>query len=237
MSEITNPIQACNEIFTKPTKVFPVLAEKNNWSWVPFLILVVFSALPSYLYFNSVDPTWYKELVITAQFADVSPAEQQQIRDNMPMDFMAIASVFGSVLGMVIINALFALYLNAIAKQDETHTHGFSDWYGFNWWATLPSIIGAVGSLLAILLLNGDGLGQIPPEAIAPTSLGFVFGVDLESAWFGLMQNLRLEYIFNIYLTAVGIACWTDIPWKKAINYAILPYAAIYGIWTIFVIF
>ena len=35
MSEVTNPIQACNDIFFKPNGVFKAVNEHNNWSWVP----------------------------------------------------------------------------------------------------------------------------------------------------------------------------------------------------------
>ena len=34
MSEVTNPIQACNDIFFKPNGVFKAVNEHNNWSWL-----------------------------------------------------------------------------------------------------------------------------------------------------------------------------------------------------------
>ncbi|MCP9479595.1 hypothetical protein NNA33_16975 [Marisediminitalea aggregata] len=83
MSEVTNPIQACNDIFFKPNGVFKAVNEHNNWSWVPFLIVTVLSVLPGYLFINFVDFAWYQDMLINTQYGDMSPAEQNQIRSGM----------------------------------------------------------------------------------------------------------------------------------------------------------
>ncbi len=51
MREITNPLQACLDVLIRPNPVFARLATANNWSWVPFVLLVVISILPAYAYF------------------------------------------------------------------------------------------------------------------------------------------------------------------------------------------
>ena len=77
MRVVTNPIQACNDIFMRPGSVFEALKTHNNWSWIPFFIVSILAVLPSYLYFSSVDPVWYTVYVSTnsADLRDLSPAE------------------------------------------------------------------------------------------------------------------------------------------------------------------
>ena len=46
MSAVTNPIQACSEVFVRPRAVFEALKTRNNWSWVPFIPTAIIGSLP-----------------------------------------------------------------------------------------------------------------------------------------------------------------------------------------------
>ena len=43
MHNVTNPFQACNDIFFKPNGVFKAVGENNNWSWMPFILIMAIS--------------------------------------------------------------------------------------------------------------------------------------------------------------------------------------------------
>ena len=93
MSEVTNPIQACSDIFFKPNGVFAATNVNHNWSWFPFILVTVLAILPGYMYFNFVDFDWYRELVISTGYADTSPNEQQMVREGMTKSSVLIISM------------------------------------------------------------------------------------------------------------------------------------------------
>ncbi|MCV2885609.1 YIP1 family protein [Aestuariibacter sp. AA17] len=225
---MSNPFQACSDIFFKPNRVFATLADTHNWSWVAFIIVVVMGVLPSYLYFNLVDFDWYRELLVQANLGDVSPSEQNQMRNSITKDATLTFSLVAGIIGVIIVNSVLALYLNLVTKSDEENVNGFTDWYGFTWWVGLPVV---VNSLLALMLLLFAQDQQISPSYIVPTSLAFILGLDMQNDWFGLCSAIRLDAIWSIYLIAVGICQWTNFSKNKAFMVAALPYSVIWGVW------
>lgn len=230
MSEITNPFQACNNIFFKPNGVFKAIDEKNNWSWIPFFVVIAMSVLPAYLYFNFVDFDWYKNMLIDTQYGDLSPAEQDIYRDNMARPQTMVFMLIGGVLGPIFINAILALYLNLMTKSDEENLNGYTDWYGFTWWAGMPVV---VSGLLGIALVALSDNHQVLPSIVSPLSMAYIFNITMESNWFGLAQSVRIDSIWSIYLIAVGIAQWTSFSTKKSTIIASAPFVIILGIWAI----
>lgn len=233
METVNNPIQACNDIFLKPNRVFATLQNKHNWSWLPFFIVIIMSIAPSYLYFSFVDFEWYRELIISNTMADVSPAEQNQMRAAMTQQGTILFTIFGGLVGFVAINAVIATYLNLVTKSDENNLNGFTDWYGLTWWTSMPVILSSVIAIAMILLATDN---QLPPENLSLTSLSFILGIGLDSSWFGLAQNIRVESFWSAYLMAVGISQWTQIEGKKAMGIAIAPLLVIWGIWAVAII-
>ncbi|GGW74422.1 Yip1 family protein [Alteromonas halophila] len=233
MHQVTNPLQACNDIFFKPNGVFHAIGEKDNWSWLPFFIVTIMAALPAYLYFNAVDISWYQDMVISNQYGELSPAEQDQYRQGMTRTAMTAFALIGTVVGLLVINAIIAVYLNLVSRNDEDCVHGFTDWFGFTWWTGMPVV---VNSLIAVvLLLVADGY-QIDPVTLAPLSLAFILGADMSSDWFGLLQTIRLDIIWSVYLTMVGVRQWTRFSNQKSAVIAIIPLAVILGIWLLAII-
>ncbi|MBC3764482.1 Yip1 family protein [Neptunicella marina] len=230
METITNPFQACSEVFVKPNRVFATLQEKHNWSWIPFFLILFMAILPTYLYFGFVDFDWYKEFLVQIQMADKSPAEQQSFRDNFSIEQVKIFSIIGVTVGLIVINAIVAIYLNAMAKMDDNNVNGFTDWYGFTWWTNMPIVISGLISLLMLALASDH---QIPPTALSPTTLSYALSLPMNSDWYGLTSNIRLESFWSIYLTAVGVSRWTQLSNGKCWMIAIIPTALIWGIWLI----
>ncbi|MDN4504374.1 Yip1 family protein [Alteromonadaceae bacterium BrNp21-10] len=230
MEPLNSPLQACNDIFFKPNRVFATLTQKNNWSWFPFIIVTLMMILPTYYYFSFVDFDWFKEYIITAQYGDVSPAEQENIRRGMTAGTVKTFGLLQAGFGLIIFNAIMALYLNIMTKSDEENINGYTDWYGFTWWTAMPAIVSGLLSMLMMLLADNH---QLSPADIAPTSLAFFLGLEMTSEWFGLASSVRLESIWGIYLTAVGISQWTKISQNKCWMIAVIPSALIWGIWLV----
>ncbi|NVK55946.1 MAG: YIP1 family protein [Alteromonadaceae bacterium] len=230
MSEVSNPFQACNNIFVKPNGVFKALNEKNNWSWIAFFIVIAMSILPAYLFMNYVDFEWYKGIIIDTQYADVSPAEQDIIRANMAQSTVMTFMMIGGILGPILINAILALYLNLTTKSDEENLNGYTDWYGFTWWVGMPVV---VSSLIAIALIAMSSNHQILPTIISPLSVAYLFSVEMGSDWFSFAQSVRIDSLWSIYLITVGVSQWTSFTTKKSAIIATAPFAIIWLVWAI----
>ncbi|WP_394221003.1 YIP1 family protein [Alteromonas gracilis] len=227
MHNVSNPFQACNDIFFKPNGVFKAVGENNNWSWMPFLLIMAMSLVSQYLYVNFVDIEWFAEMNVAAQ-GDMSPAEEDHIKAFFTRETLLWSSLIGAFFVPIIASAAYAVYVNLMTRSDDSHVYGFTDWYGFAWWISMPYVLtGLVG--LALLLLSSDH--QVTPTILSPASLSFVADISMDSPWYELGQGVRLELFWGIYLATVGITQWTSFSLKKAAIIASAPYIVIYGIW------
>lgn len=228
MSEVTNPIQACNDIFLKPNGVFKAISEKDNWSWLPFFIVVVFATVPGYLYFGIVDFDWFQTMQIQQSMPDASPAEIESYKAASSADMNQMIVLISGVIGLIIVAAVQALYHTLVTRNDEKSIHSFLDWYGAQWWMFLPSVLSALAACVLILLLEP---GAQQSEAIlAPFSLAYIFGVEKTSSIFSLMMGIRLESIWSIYLASVCISQWTNFSKQKSVIVAVIPTLIILGL-------
>jgi len=234
MQEVSNPFQALNNIFLKPNGVFNALAKTNNWSWLPFFLVTGLSFVSVYMYFSFVDFDWYVEFMVAETMSDVSPAEQNAYRNAMNQTVALVGAGVMTFLGPIIVNAIFAVYLNAMTKRDESNTQGFTDWYGFIWWTQMPAILNALIALVIMLMSSNH---EVLPTVLGPLSMAYLFSIDMGSAWFGILSSLRLDMIWSIYLMTVGISCWTSFDTKKSLIIAIAPMVIIYTLWAMFTAF
>ena len=235
MQQVSNPFQAMKDIITKPNQVFATIHEVHNWSWIPFICIALMGAIPAYLYFNFVDFSWYNEMMVDSIAGQLSPAEQNAVRNAMPDQAQSVwTGVFGSVLGVILGNAILALYFNFATKADEECVQGYTDWYGFTWWVSIPIIVSSIIAI-AIVLIAQDN--QLSPMSMAPTSLAFIFSVEMMSPWANLLQSIRLESFWVMYLTAVGLSHWTKFPAKRNYIIAVAPYLLIWSVWILIIAF
>ncbi|MGO4894606.1 YIP1 family protein [Flavobacterium sp. W21_SRS_FM6] len=234
MESVNNPFQACFNILLKPNGVFAKVRMTHNWSWIPFLLIMSVAVLPELYYFSTVDIDWYRELMVQTTAANISPSEQNVIRQSLNKEVLLWSGTFGAALSLIIANVILALYLNFCAKADEECVEGFTDWYGFCWWVSLPTIFVSILGLLAIALSESN---QILPTAVHPTSIAYFLSIEMSSAWYGLCQSIRIEHFWYMYLTTVGLAQWTQLSKQRITVIAIAPYAIIWGIWLLTMIF
>lgn len=235
MEAVTNPFLACRDIVLKPNRVFATIKVTDNWSWIPFLLVVGCAVLSVYFYMAAVDQEWLRDAMVQMTAKDLSPAERKAMRDMMGQgDVLLFSMSFGIVLKLIIVNAFMAAYLHMCSKLDDECVQGFTDWYGFCWWTSLPLV--AVSLLSCVLSLSASS-PQISQLVLEPTSLAYIFSVDLESPWMGLLGSLKLEYIWTIYLTTVGLSQWTNLTLAKIYRIALAPYVLIWGLWVLFLLF
>jgi hypothetical protein len=235
MESLSNPFQACKNIVLKPNGVFAKIKTTDNWSWVPFFLVAGATFLTIYSYLNVVDINWFIDSMLQLIAKDVSPAEVKAMRDGMEQGNVLLFSLsLGLMFKIVLFNAFMAAYLNQCAKMDEVCVQGFTDWFGFCWWISLPLV--AVQLLTCVVIWFSQS-PQLSQTVLELTSLAFIFSVDIRSPWFGLFESLKLEYIWIIYLTTVGLSQWTSLAKKQIYRIAIGPYVLIWGLWLLLLLF
>ncbi|MBF7072496.1 YIP1 family protein [Glaciecola sp. MH2013] len=219
---VTNPVQACNDIFIKPSEVFRSLAVKDNWSWFPFLLVSIIAVLPAYLYFGVIDFDWHVDTQLAARMGDVAPAQLESQRELMgTAESSRFFSLVFTPIALIVVSALAALYFTIVTRNDEKSVHSFFDWYGVQWWTMMPYIIGAVVSL-AILVMQDPG-AKLSPAVMAPLSLSYVLGLGIDSKWLTFMNEIRVERIWSVFLGAYCLQQWTHFSKAKSYIVAAIP--------------
>jgi hypothetical protein len=235
-NEVTNPIQACNDIFIHPSEVFKALSLKDNWSWIPFILVVIVSSLPAYLYFGVVDFNWYIDMQLSLSMPDASPAELENMRAmSGSAETAQVSALIGSPIFLVVIASIMALYYTLVTRNDEKSIHSFFDWFGAQWWFMMPTLIASVISMALILMVEPGA--KVAQSILSPTSLAYIFSIDPSSKWAGFMSGLRIETIWTMYLGAICLQQWTNFSNKKSYIIAALPTVVILAIvflWTLF---
>ncbi|GAB2695642.1 YIP1 family protein [Aliiglaciecola aliphaticivorans] len=228
-----NALQASLQIFTKPNGVFEAVNNNDNWSWIPFLLVMSFVLLPLYLYYNFVDFEWYRNFIVDSTAGNLSPAEQNNIRAQIRPGYLVTGILIVAFLFQVIVNVILAAYLNLVAKTDEDCVNGFTDWYGFTWWISLPAVIGFIAAILVLALAESN---QMPISDLHPLALSYWLGLSEDSKWFGLANLIKPELFFSVYLMAVGLSHWTKFKKVKIYTVAIAPFAIIILLWFLLIL-
>lgn len=229
---VSNPFQAASEIFYQPRDVFNALSVKDNWSWIPFFLVLAVSTVPIYLYFNIVDFDWYKNIIATMQMPEGSPAEIEAFSNTMEMGMTQMITLVSIVVGLPIVMAILAGYFTLWTRNDEKSIHGFTDWYGATWWMAMPSIINA---LLSCLYMVTQDLGsELNQSALAPLSVAFMIGTEMTEKWYGLLSSIRLDSLWTIALGAICLNSWTNFSMTKSTVVAALPNVLIWSLTFVF---
>ncbi|MDT0593931.1 Yip1 family protein [Glaciecola petra] len=229
---VSNPIQAASEIFYKPKGVFDALAVKDNWSWVPFILLAVVMSLPAYLYFGVVDFEWWRDITINTSMPDASPAEKKNVMSMYQQGSTQLTSMIFSVIAPILINLILALYYTLVTRNDNKSVQGYTDWYGAMWWMSMPVLINSLVALL-IIAMHDKGT-ELSTAVLAPLSVAYLMGIEMSSNWFNFFNGVRLDVIWTIYLSMTCVRSWTNFSANKSLIVAIIPTAFI---WLLFAIF
>lgn len=233
--QVTNPLQAASEIFYKPKGVFEALAIKDNWSWVPFIILTLVSMLPPFLYFSLVDFEWWKNITFAEAMQDMAPAQIEAQMEATKLGVTKWATAIGGILGMVIIFLIIGFYFSLVTKNDEKSVQGFTDWYGALWWMYMPLIVNALVSLL-ILSTYSSG-SEISQNVLTPLSLAFVFDAQASDPAFNLLTSISIASLWTIWLGKICVQSWTNFSANKSLLVSAIPSLFFWTISSIFLIF
>lgn len=225
---VSNPLQAASVIFYKPRAVFDALRERENWSWIPFLLLCIVLFIPPYLYFGLVNFDWWLNNAILPTLENLPPSQQQNALLQYSPFQMQLTTGLIPTLVLLLLYVIKAFYFSLMTRNDEKSIHGFSDWYGASFWMAMPMLLNALLSLVFIIFQESGA--QISSALLSPLSLVFWLNTDMASPWFGLLTSLSIDGIWMVYLSYVCLRSWTNFSQTRALIVASIPLLFIIGL-------
>ena len=229
----SNVMTALVDIFISPSKAFNGLKEAKGWSFVAFILLAGILAASMFAFYNKADPQFLIDQQVAAASVDATIAEQKMIRQSMEqtIDMQVWFAIFGGIIGLAVINALMAGYYLFVSKQDPEANYGYGAWYGFGVWAMMPLVIYYLGFLILVLTASTNQISQTLMNYSSINQL--LIGLEIGHPFYTLLESLNIFSIWSIFIAAIGLKCWTNFTFNKALLFAALPSIVIYGIWTV----
>lgn len=225
-------LQNLVDIITAPTAAFARLKEKPT-IWLPLLLLLFSTVSIQVGYILLTDRGFLADQQIEqieALAANISDAQLEQMRANI-MDTsttaMILNSAIGGVIFLLIVIALYALYLQFASKFSFVQL-GWKAWFALICWTAVPTVFGAIGSWVALLTTSN---GQLPMVELNPLNFTNLLGLEDRS---GPMTQLGPLYIWHFVLLALGYQHWTNKGLVASTLISLAPYLLIFGIWGYF---
>lgn len=214
-------------LFVAPGQALDYARQKPGMWWLPLGIVLVLQAVMAVWVALTINiAAWRQMMVETAARANPEHAQQAiQMITQHGRSFLMFTMLAG-LIGMVIIELLYALYLFLADKLFSADSRGFGQWFSFTAWTWLPVSLGIIASLIAWALSNKSGhLDQLDV-----TNLNTLFfHVKPGSHLFRVAQFSLLQF-WVIGLTTYGLKRWRNHGTGKALAVALAPYVVIYAI-------
>jgi hypothetical protein len=122
------------------------------------------------------------------------------------MAYGAIGAVTSS-LGLVIVFALYALYLLAVGTVTKAGIK-YSQWFGLCLWCALPVLLGLLATIVFLLTNDVRFMAQ---EALNPLSFGNLLSIEAEGAptFQRVLLSLDPTSIWSLVLSILGYQAFT----------------------------
>ena len=232
----SNALSACIDIFIIPSKAFNGLKEAKGWSWLAFALLALTLAASAYTFYTTADSQFILDQQVAAASVDATIGEKKMIRQSMEqsLDNQVWFAIGGGIFGLLFINALLSGYYMLISKQDPDANYSYGAWYGFGVWSMMPMVISSLGVVALVLTASNN---ELPISLFNYASINQLFlGLELGDSFYNMMESLSIFSLWSIALVAIGLKCWTNFSFNKALLFAALPTIIIYSIWTIIIV-
>lgn len=223
-------IQNLIDIFTAPSAALTRLKEKPT-VLAPLLLVTLAVCSVQAGYFLTTDPGFVADQMID-RLQDQNPnipdeqlaALRQGFENPMLLAGAAFAQYF---IGLVVLMALYAVYLNFASKFAFVQ-FGFKPWFSLVNWTRMPIVFTALASWVAILTNTN---GQLPIDATNPLSFRYLLGVGASSGPLTVLTPLHLWWLA---LLAMGYQQWTGKSILASFFIIVIPFALFFGAWGLF---
>ncbi len=151
------------------------------------------------------------------------------IRQFMRADTSMWTTVTAVVVMTFVMYLIQATYFHLANKLSTGAEIGFGQWFSFSIWTGFVSVF---GSLAAFVMMFTSDSNQLATESLAVLSLNsLLVHASPGEPWFTWASSLTLINFWMIFLMSIGYARWTGASMMKSTIIAVLPWAAIFGIW------
>jgi hypothetical protein len=214
-------------LLSNPPQAFAALKERPNFL-LPMLAILLAMAGYQLLYFTLVDYSWLIDQMVAqvnAQGGD--PAAAEGIR-NVPKTLMMVPGIIGGVIGLLVMQSIYAAYLMLVAKVNGDG-FGFKAMFSLSWWASVPILFTLIASAVYVLMADE---GRVFFDSANPFSLNsLIFNVDIANPFRGLLTNIDVFAFWAWALATIGYKQFSGRSYLGSALIALAPHIVIYGIW------
>lgn len=217
---------------TAPASAFVELRERPRF-WFPLLLLVASTLVTTYWYYSAVDIEWLKDSMYgnNPDFQKL-PEEQRAVMLGMfTRNTMLASGLIGATFIVPVVFLLQAIYLLVAAKVTKVPL-GFKHWFALSCWASLPSLLTTV---VSIIFLSTSDNSQLSMSVLQPLSFNeLVFHVPMNGRGYALLESLSIPALLTWALMIIGVRVWSGRSWGFSAIFILLPVVVCYGIWAAF---
>lgn len=217
------------DIVASPARALDEVRGHTAWLWWPLLISIALPSLVFAYYYSWVDFEWLVEETIRNL-----PAESRaEAADGVRAFMTPTTQIGGSIIGIVVVTLLIytiqAAWLHLANKLTVDADIRYGQWFAFSAWTAFVGVFGSLAMLVVILMADSNQLSQ---GELAPLSMNALFiHAEMGDPWFTWGSSLTLVNFWMVALMVLGFARWTGASTVKSAVIAILPWAALFGIW------
>jgi hypothetical protein len=234
MSDSTYTVfNAMTDIVASPGKALDEVKSRTSWLWWPLLISVGMSSGLFIYYFSWVDFPWLVEETIRNLPAENRAESADAVRQFMNPGTSTWTTVAAIVVMTFAIYLIQSVYLHLANKLTAGADIGFGQWFSFSAWTAFVGVFGVLAVFVLIMMADNNQLAQTDLQPLSLNSL--LIHANPGDPWFTWGSSLSLINFWMLFLMSIGFSRWTNTPIVKASIIAILPWAAIFGIWALMI--
>jgi hypothetical protein len=215
-------------VLFSPGETFADIVRKPSWI-APTLILTALSLVVCYFLIQKVDwASFQRKQIESSSFTSNLTQEQKDqavernVKFTVPITW-AIGAL-GSLLTILILTLIYWGGFNVFKGAGLK----FGTAMGITSHALMPA---AVGAVLTIIIVALKRAGEVDPQRLAATSLGFFLGPDAPKWQVALGSSIDLMWIWTLALLAIGYTAAN--PRKIQTGSA---YTIVFGMWILWVV-
>jgi len=224
-------INALTDIVASPGKALDEIKLHTSWLWWPLLITILLACGVFAYFYNWVDFPWLVEETIRQMPAESRAEGAEAVRQFMQPSTSMWMSIAAIVIVTFVVYLLQATYLHLVNKIASGSDIGFGQWFSLSAWTGFVSVFGTLAAFIVMFLADSNQLSAEGLQVLSFNSL--LLHAAPGEPWFRWASSLSLVSLWTIFLTSIGYARWTKSSMVKSTVIAVLPWAAIFGIWAL----
>lgn len=211
-------------IFVAPGQALDYVRSNARSWWLPLGILLVFTAAFSLWWALTVNLEAYHmaQMQMLTHLHPESAGKYGQYIMHQGRGALMIG-VAASLVVIVIIELVYALYLFLADKVFSADSKGYGQWFAFTTWTALPSVLATIAGMIAFAVSHKTGLR--PTDVTSLNEL--FFHLNPGDGLYKLGQFSLLSF-WVIGLVTYGLRRWCNHGTGKALSIAVAPYAVVY---------